>query len=369
MHGRVPFQARAERHDLGGLPASGVCAAALCVRRATAGTPGVRDAFCGWPQPDQALRGEAGVVTPVEMLVDQLGWLGGIAARDQLAVSKRVLDTALALGIVRRVRRGCYALPAIAEARGRAAAWDGVLSHTSAAVAHGWPVARAPELPHVMLPRDRHVRRRPADVICHTGRLLTGERRTGVTEPVRTVTDCARILPFGEALAVADSALRSGVDPEELAHAAERIRGPGAARVRRVVGAASALAANPFESGLRAICLDIPLLDVQPQVHIAAPALAVRVDLADCRLGLVLEADGYEFHGRPEGFARDRRRYTALAQLDWVVFAYVWDDIFLAPEHTRAALASWAERHTQLFPGGRPGAWRSSWRPASALVA
>jgi hypothetical protein len=32
----------------------------------------------------------------------------------------------------------------------------------------------------------------------------------GVTGPLRTVVDCARVLPFDSALAVADSALRSG---------------------------------------------------------------------------------------------------------------------------------------------------------------
>jgi hypothetical protein len=45
----------------------------------------------------------------------------------------------------------------------------------------------------------------------------------GVTDPVRTVIDCARDLPFDEALAVADSALRSGkVGPDALRQAAAR---------------------------------------------------------------------------------------------------------------------------------------------------
>jgi hypothetical protein len=40
------------------------------------------------------------------------------------------------------------------------------------------------------------------------------------TSPLGTVLDCARYLPFGEALAVADSAVRSGkVQPEILREA------------------------------------------------------------------------------------------------------------------------------------------------------
>lgn len=59
----------------------------------------------------------------------------------------------------------------------------------------------------------------------------TAERRDGITSAVRTVLDCALKLPFDQALAVADSALRSGdVGRHELIQAATALRGPGSSR-------------------------------------------------------------------------------------------------------------------------------------------
>lgn len=300
-------------------------------------------------------------------LLDQLTWLGGIATRDQLVVDKRTLRQAVEGGAVRRVSRGRYALPSVAEARVRAAAVGGVLSHVSAAVDYGWPVARGPMATHVTVPRGRRVRATPG-VVIHRGTVQAGEWEAGRTDPIRTVLDCSRVAPFGQALAVADSALRCGsVSDEQLVRAAAQARGPGVPAARRVAGCASAAAANPFESGARAIAIDVPLLTVQPQVVIEGPGLWARVDLADLRWGLVLECDGYEFHSGPDRFARDRRRYTGLARLDWVVFAYVWQDVFQAAEQTTAELSDWVARQAALFPadrypGGRPGFWSRTHR-------
>jgi hypothetical protein len=73
---------------------------------------------------------------------------------------------------------------------------------------------------------------------------------------------------------------------------------------------ADSRAANPFESVLRAIALDVPGLDLVPQFRIDCNGKWVgRVDLADLRLRLVLEADSYEFHGEPELFEKDCKRY------------------------------------------------------------
>lgn len=89
--------------------------------------------------------------------------------------------------------------------------------------------------------------------------------RGPATAPELTVLQCARSLPFDEALAVADSALRHGLPPSALRRIAATVQGPGTPRVRRVCGEASALAANPLESVLRAIALDVPGLCAQPQ--------------------------------------------------------------------------------------------------------
>lgn len=125
-----------------------------------------------------------------------------------------------------------------------------------------------------------------------------------VTDRVTTVIDCATSLPFDEALAVADSALRSGrVTRSELVAAAEVLPGRGRARVRSVAHEAHAHAANLLESVLRATAL--PIADAAPQVPVRIGRRTVVVDLADVELGIVLEAEGYQTHGRRAAFRSD----------------------------------------------------------------
>ncbi len=95
----------------------------------------------------------------------------------------------------------------------------------------------------------------------------------GVTTRDRTLVDCLRACDFGSALAVADSALRSGFPHRRLVAIARDIQGPGGRLARRVAAEASADAANAFESALRAIAADVPVLNVLPQVPIYAGAI------------------------------------------------------------------------------------------------
>lgn len=289
---------------------------------------------------------------------------GGLAARSELPFTKHLLARAVTAGVIQRVGSGRYALPVVATAELAAHRYNGVLSHLSAAASYGWSMLRPPGRPQVMVPRGRKPPSIPraATVELRWGTLTGAERAAGRTAPLRTVVDCARTRPFLEALGIADSGLRSRlVDGDELLRAAQLCRGPGTGQVVRVADAASGLAANAFESGLRAICLDVPMLQVRPQVGIGEnDAFLARVDLADLNLGLVLECDGYEVHGTRRGFRTDRARYTALTMLDWLVFSYVWEDVAVTPDVTRARLRRWAEREVARYPAGRPGVWRST---------
>lgn len=288
---------------------------------------------------------------------DQLARINGIAERSELICSDYWLARAVAEGVIHRVACGRYALPGIASAERAALSAGGVLSHGSAAVAYGWSVLVPPARPQVMVPRGRKLTtgRVAADV--RWGVLSDAERKARLTTPLRTVVDCCRTLPFVEALGIADAALRSGaVGPEELIAAAQRHRGPGRAQVLRVARHASPGAANAFESGMRAILLDIPQFRMSVQVVIGEPGRFVgRVDLADVELGVVVECDGYETHGTRQGFRKDRARYAGLGMLDWIVFTYVWEDVATTPEATRAELQRWAERQVARYPRGRAG--------------
>lgn len=150
--------------------------------------------------------------------------------------------------------RGKYALPHADEAIRAAHRLTGVVSHRSAAAHWGWPQKSLPSKPELTVPRNRVVspETRRA-VLLHRTDLAPDEVDGFATTRARTLVDVLRSCPFDEALAIADSALRSeSLTPAGLARVAASARGPGSARVRCVAAAASGLAANPFESVLRA---------------------------------------------------------------------------------------------------------------------
>lgn len=277
--------------------------------------------------------------------VTELTRLGGCATRRQLrrTVSARTVQAAVRDGVVLRVARGRYALPLAEPHRRVAHRLGGTVSPLSAALTLGWAVKTPPDQAWVTVARHRH-----RDAAAREGAVLTwaelgpGDSRDGVTTALRTVLDCARRLPFDEALAVADSALREGdVTAGELRSAADRLRGPGSAQVRRVAWAASHLAANPFESVLRALLLDVPGLHLTPQLRVSGAGLWARVDLGDERLRLAIEAEGFAFHRTRKDLVRDCRRYTELTLHGWSVLRFTWEDVMHHPDWVRWAVGGW----------------------------
>ncbi len=119
---------------------------------------------------------------------------------------------------------------------------------------------------------------------------------------------------------------------------------------------ASELAANPFESVLRDIALDVPGLDVRPQGWVGR---AGRADLVDERLLIAIEADSFEHHGAPDLFRRDVRRYTEFARLGWVVIRFVWEDVMHRPDRVRRHLWEVAEVRARQLGVSAPSAHRS----------
>lgn len=312
---------------------------------------------------------------------------GGYSTYEDLVAAScwRSVKEAVDAGAAVRGARGMYALPsdlgssAVHDAfdpEARAAALAErvgahrrlgheqrvVLSHRSAAEFHGISLLSDPTRPEVTVRHGRgngSALNRLAQV--YRRRLEAADHADGVTTPLRTVLDCAIDLPFAEALAVADAALRSDgespglVGPTELREAAELTAKHVRTRVRRIAEVADGRAANPFESALRALALDIPGLSVEPQAEIAVSlgsgALGssgtgsdeddqvYRVDLADRRLGIVIEADSYTWHGTKEGFVRDCWRYSALIAEGWAVLRLSWDAVRSHPEAVRQLLA------------------------------
>jgi very-short-patch-repair endonuclease len=302
-------------------------------------------------------------VTVLDLLAE-LNRLGGVAQHAELvgAGSRRSLERALAEGLVVRDARGRYAFPTADEARRAASRVGGVASHLSAAAHWGWSTKAPADRPWVTVPRHRvvpaaeqkahHVSWRRLDPVD----IVDG----WVTAPLRTVLDCAATLEPDVALAVADSALRAAsVTRGELLQAADAHPARGRAKVRAVARHATPESANPFESVLRAICLEVPGLVVVPQVEIADEGFFARVDLADTRLRIVVEADSFAFHGGRDRLRHDCWRYDELVARGWVVLRFAWEQVMFAPEWVRRIL-------TEAVAGARQRALVADVGPARA---
>jgi very-short-patch-repair endonuclease len=294
---------------------------------------------------------------------DALHRLGGVADARAVArlTSRARLRGALARGSVVRDGRGRYALPTANDALRAANRLTAVASHDSAAVIHGWETKHPPAEPTVTVPRQRKVSESRRQGVRVKWSDLPPEQVDGhVTTVGRTVMDCAKDMPFDEALAIADSALRHGhITPEQLAGVAASMPVRHRERCLRVVREADGRAANPFESVLRAISLDVPTIRLVPQqVVIAERNVVVRPDLVDVERRVVAEADSFAWHGSRKALSRDCRRYNVLTLRGWTVLRFSWEDVMYAPEYVRdcltlAAAGRRPQRHAVTTSAGR----------------
>lgn len=153
-----------------------------------------------------------------------------------------------------------------------------------------------------------------------------------------TVMGWAARMPFDEALAVADSALgHLDVGEQELVRRAEATPARYRACRVRVAGCADGRAASPFESVLRAIALDVPGIDVEPQVWVAPVG---RPDVVDVPLQVVAEADSFEFRGRRQALTHDCERDNSFVVAGWRVVRFAWEHVMFEPDYVRASFTT-----------------------------
>ena len=186
------------------------------------------------------------------------------------------------------------------------------------------------------------------------GEVSDAELSAGLTDPVRTVVDCARALPFDEALAVADSALRAGdVTAVQLWRAANALPGRGRDAALEVAWHARAAPANPFESVIRAVSLDVPGLRLAPQQWLRVAGERVRPDLVDHHLRIVVEGDSHEFHTSSRAIDGDCWRYDELALEDWFVVRVSWVQAMFRQDWVRSVLLRAVRRQDRLLGTAR----------------
>ncbi|NHA00683.1 DUF559 domain-containing protein [Nocardioides sp. W3-2-3] len=266
------------------------------------------------------------------------------------------MEASLRSGEVVRLARGRYALPNADDARAAAHALRGVLCLTSAALHWGWAVKQPPERPQVAVPRRRVVApERARHVEPATARPRSGRRRRRRHHP----RPHARGLPAPPLVRrrAGRRGLRAarGVLPGRLRALVRDARGPHALHMRQVAVRASPDAANPFESVLRAIALTVRGLTVRPQVSLRVPApgggttFLGRADLVDERLGIVLEADSFAWHGDRAALRSDARRYNAFAAHGWLVLRFTWEDVMFEQERVRTTLTAARRTRTRAL--------------------
>lgn len=184
--------------------------------------------------------------------------------------------------------RGVHVLPELPPALAVAGACRGAVSHESAAALLGLELVQPPRTVHVTCPRGA---KPPAmkQVVVHRRGLAPGEVDGDVTTPLRTVLDCCLTLPFREAVAVA---------------------------------------ADPFESVLRADLVTAGLDTSTPQLEIITRSgHRMVVDLGDPRRRVVIEAEGFRWHGDPRSLIEDCRRYDDLIADGWLVLRFAFDHV------------------------------------------
>jgi hypothetical protein len=291
-------------------------------------------------------------------ILSLLGTSGFFLRKDAIeaGLTDKAIRHAVAAGDLVRIRHGAYASRAdwsaidvrerhllVCRAVLRSHKGPGVLSHHSAALAHGLDLWDVPlDLVHLTR-RDTTSARQVSDVRYHEGSLAAGDEVTVEGLPVvplaRAALESACLLDLERALVVVDSALRSGhLSRPELDAAYERMRHwPDSLGLQLVVRLADGRRGSVAESRVGYFLWEarIPNPVLQHPVYDGAEVVG-RLDFAWPELGLWLEFDGrvkYEKYLRPgesasDAVIREKKREDRIRELTgWRVIRITWEDL------------------------------------------
>lgn len=174
-----------------------------------------------------------------------------------------------------------------------------------------------------------------------------------VTSPARTLLDVAgdvTRLELEQALAVAEKFRRNiRRDLNEMLSTRPRHRGSGA--LRRMLAALAATGTAPLYLRSRAeqVAWELILELGLPLPMVNQRLLGFEVDFHWPELRLVLEVDGFEFHGGLEAFHRDRERDRALASAGYQVLRITWRQLDEDKVRTAGALSAAIARREEML--------------------
>ena len=207
---------------------------------------------------------------------------------------------------------------------------DATISHRSAAAL--WEILpRDDDRPVDVTVTRGHPRNRPGIQI-HRSRQLQHSLNAGVplTTPLRTLIDLARTAGTRELeRAIEEAQVRNLVTRKDV----ERLRGRAGAAAR---GRDPSLTRSEAERRLlrliRAAQLPQPLTNIVVGRH--------EVDFLWPDERVIVEVDGFAFHGTRAAFERDRAKDRALQAAGYVVLRITWRQLVDEPEAVIAALAA-----------------------------
>jgi very-short-patch-repair endonuclease len=213
-------------------------------------------------------------------------------------------------------------------------AGDGaVLSHRTAAALWRLPVEAGADV-EITVP-GRHIRDRPGLRVHRSHTLANADIRVRdglpLTSPTRTLFDIAATAPADEVEAAFTEAIVRRLTSSREIHAL-------AARCPEARGAARVLAmlAVEEEHGYSRAKSERILRTLLKQARVPMPDFNVivcghRVDCRWAKQRLILELDGYGFHGNRASFESDRRRDQDLVAAGWRVIRITWRQLVEEP--------------------------------------
>jgi very-short-patch-repair endonuclease len=254
---------------------------------------------------------QCGVVTTAQLAAAGLG---------ERAVAHRVSH-----GRLTRLHRGVYQIGPVPHpyAREMAAvlATGGVLSHHSAAAVWGFRPTREGD---VHITKTTTTRARPG-IRVHRTASLNAAVKDGLplTTPARTIHDLAPHLTRHELdRAIEEAEIRKLIARDQLRPA---LRGTDEPRFTR------SEAERLLLTLVRAARLPVPITNTR--------VAGWEVDALWPRHGVIVEVDGFAYHGNRAAFERDRRRDAALTAAGYRVVRVTWRQIDEEPHAVVALLA------------------------------
>ena len=211
-----------------------------------------------------------------------------------------------------------------------------VLSHVSAAVAHGLAIAWQKSLDevHVTVPPGVNVPRRPGLRVHRISRpvLVGATQGLRVTAPARTVVDVGCLGDVAQAVACADSALRRW---PRLDLQSPLVGQRGCGTAARAVALADGRAETALESLARLLWhqagLPAPVLQA---VVVLEGTFVGRVDFLWPEARVIVEVDGMGKYADSGEISREKQRQNKLVMAGYVVLRFTWADVVRRPEQT-----------------------------------